>query len=109
MKEATRIQDGGVVDYTALATHANGDILPMVGRVGVLLDDAVSGDTISLAIEGTFEIAALNADLIAFGVEVWFDATARTVTTTASTHQKAGIAVSTKAATTDGSILVKIG
>ena len=108
-KEATKIQEGEVVDYIAGATIANGDVIPLVDRVGIALNDAVSGDTISLDLEGVYEIGALTADAIVFGAKVWFDATARTVTTTASTHVLAGIAVSAKAGATAGSVYVKIG
>jgi len=108
-KEATRIQKGEVVDYTAGATIANGDVVPLTGRVGIALDDAVSGDVISLALTDVWTITAATADEIAFGVLVYFDATARNVTTTSTDNTLAGIAVTTKAAATAGTVNVRIG
>jgi predicted RecA/RadA family phage recombinase len=108
-KEATRIQAGAVVDYTASGTIANGDIIPLADRVGVALNDAVSGDVISLELEGVFNIAAKTADAITFGALVYFDATNREVTTTSTDNTKAGIAITTKAGATAGSVDVKIG
>jgi len=107
-KEAVKIQTGEVVDYTATATIANGDVIPLVDRVGVALNDAITGDVISLELSGVFEITAATADDIAFGDVVYFDATARNVTTDATSNVKAGIATSAKAATVAGTVLVKI-
>ena len=109
-KEAVKIQEGGVIDYTAGGTLANGDVIPFAaGRIGVALDDAVSGDVISVAIEGVYEITATTADAIAVGATVYFDATARSVTTTSTDNTLAGMATTAKAGTTAGSIYVKIG
>lgn len=109
-KEAVKIQEGGVIDYTAAGTLANGDVIPFTaGRVGVALDDAVSGDTISVALEGVYEITATTADAIVVGAAVYFDATARTVTTTATSNTLAGMATTAKAGATAGSVYVKIG
>ena len=108
-KEATKIQTGAVVDYTATGTIANGDVIPLTGRVGVALDDAVSGDVISLELEGVFEVTAKTADAINFGAVVYFDATNRELTTTSTDNTLAGFAVSEKASAAAGSIYVKIG
>ena len=107
-KEATKIQEGAVVDYTATGTIANGDVIPLVDRVGVALGDAVVGDGISLELEGVFEIGATTADVIAFGAVVYFDAATRLVTTVSTGNVKAGIATTAKAATVAGSVYVKI-
>jgi len=108
-KEATKIQQGAMVDYTATATIANGDVVPLADSIGIALDDAVSGDVISLELEGVFEITATTLDAIAFGVVLYFDTTARTVTTTATANTLAGRAMSAKAGATAGSVYVKIG
>lgn len=115
-KEATKIQAGAVVDYTATGTIANGDVIPLVDRVGVALGDAVVGDSISLELEGVFEITAATADTIAFGDVLYFDGTNREVTIktdtvgdgTGTAYVKAGIATTSKAATVAGSVYVKI-
>lgn len=108
-KEAVKIQEGGVIDYTAGGTIANGDVVPLTDRVGVALDDAVSGDVISLALEGVFEITGATADTFAIGTVVYFDATARNVTTVATANTPAGIATTAKAGAVAGTVNVKIG
>lgn len=115
-KEAVKIQEGEVVDYTATATIANGDVIPLVDRVGVALNDAITGDVISLELSGVFEMTADTADVISFGALVYFDHLTRVVTTRTDTIGdgtgvalvKAGIATSAKAATVAGTVLVKI-
>lgn len=108
-KEAVKIQDGGVIDYTAGGTIANGDVVPLTDRIGVALDDAVSGDVISLALEGVFQIDAKTADTFAIGTVVYFDDSNREVTTTSTDNTPAGIAVTAKAGSAAGTVNVKIG
>lgn len=115
-KEAVRIQDGEVVDYIATGTVANGDIIPLTDRIGIALGDAVPGDTISLQLDGVFEITAATADAIAFGDVLYFDDTNRVVTIksdsngdgTGTAFVKAGIATSAKVANVAGTVYVKI-
>ena len=108
-KEAVKIQEGGVIDYTAVATIANGDVVPFTDRVGVALDDAVSGDVISLALEGVFEMTGTTADTFAIGTVVYFDAATRAVTTVSTSNTPAGIATTAKAGAAAGVVNVKIG
>ncbi len=115
-KEAVRIQDGEIVDYTATGAVANGDVIPLTDRVGVALGDAVAGEVVSLQLDGVFEITAATADAIAFGDVLYFDDTNRVVTTksdsngdgTGTPFVKAGIATSAKAANVAGTVYVKI-
>ncbi len=107
-KEALKIQEGGVIDYTAAATIANGDVIPLADRVGVALDDAVIGDVISLALEGVFEITGKTADAFSTGTVVFFDDSAREITVT-DTGNPAGIAITAKAGAAAGVVNVKIG
>jgi len=108
-KEAVKIQEGGVIDYTAGATIANGEVVPLTDRVGVALDNAESGDVISLALEGVFEMTGKTANTFAVGTVVYFDAATREVTTTVASNIKAGIAVTDLAGGTAGVVNVKIG
>ena len=106
-KEAVKIQEGAVVDYVCTADVVNGEVIVLPGQVGIAYDNAVTGETISLALEGVFEISAKTADDFVMGAPVFWDDAASEITKTGTA--KAGIAVSTKAAATAGTILVKIG
>ena len=108
-KEAVKIQEGGVIDYTAVATIANGDVVPLTDRVGVALDDAVKGDVISLALEGVFEMTGKASEAFKIGDPVFFSNADREVTITERGDTRAGIAVTSKASGITGVVNVKIG
>jgi len=108
MKEAIEIQKGDVVDFTLDSDVSVGDVVAKNDLVGVATVSGLTGETIGLAISGVWEIKAKNADAVEFGKKLYFDSTNRELTTTADSNTKAGIAVSKKAANTDGAVLVKL-
>ncbi|WP_201353824.1 DUF2190 family protein [Hydrogenimonas urashimensis] len=108
-KQAVEIQEGKTIDYDLAADTNVGDIVELGdGMVGIATVSGVSGETIALKIEGVYEIAAATADAIAVGDELYFDATNGVVTKTSTDNTRAGRAVSAKAASTTGSVYVKI-
>lgn len=70
------IQDGDVIQYTAGATHAAGDVIKMGGTLGVALVDLVSGQTGSVAIQGVFELPKVTGAVIAQGESLVWDVSA---------------------------------
>ena len=96
-----------MVDYVATADVENGAVVVLPGQIAVAYDNAKTGETISLALEGVFEISAKTADAFTMGMPVFWDAGAKEVTKAGTA--KAGIAVSIKAAAGVGTVLVKIG
>jgi len=107
MKEAVKIQEGAVVDYIATAVTVNGQVIKLPEQIGIAYDNAEVGETISLAIEGVFEMEAKTADAFEMGTPVFWDASGKKISKAGSA--KAGIAVSVKASSVAGMILVKIG
>lgn len=108
-KEATEIQQGSAIDFTLVGAVDVGDVVPLgTGMVGIAKTSGLAGEIIALDIEKVFEINAATADAIAVGDVVYFDATARAITTTATSNTRAGRAVSAKAAAAAGVVLVKI-
>lgn len=109
VKEATELQEGDVIDYTLTGAVDVGDVVPLgTGMIGIAKTSGLAGEIIALDIERVFEINATTADAIAVGDIVYFDATARTITTTATANTRAGRSVSAKAAATAGTVYVKI-
>ena len=108
-KEAIKIQDGDVIDYVATAAIAVGDVVDLTTRVGVAYDDAAIGDTIAVDLEGVFEVTATTADAVAVGAQLYFDTTAREVTTTVASNIPAGMAATGKTGAVAGSVYVRIG
>ena len=86
------VQDGKVLDYTAGADIASGDLVVMGEVVGVALADIADTETGSVAVECVFDLTCLGTDVIAIGDVVYWDAGNSRITTTASTHKCAGFA-----------------
>jgi len=116
-KKAIKIQTGNVVDYTATAVIANGDVIELTDRIGVAQGNAEIGEVVALDLVGVYDIVAADADAIAFGDKVYYDAAGGNITTatdsvgdgTGTAYTPAGIAISTKAGATAGNVWVRIG
>ena len=67
---------GDVVNYIAGGTISSGDLLVMGHTLGVALSDAVSGETIAVAIEGVFEVPKVSAAVFAVGEKLILDVSA---------------------------------
>jgi predicted RecA/RadA family phage recombinase len=107
-KEAYEVKDGSVIDYTLTGDTAVGTVVPLTNIIGVAMVSGLTGETIGLAIDGVYEIAAADADAVAVGDVLYFDATNRVLTTTTTGNARAGIAVSAKPANTPGAVQVKL-
>lgn len=70
------VQHGNTIDYTATATHASGDVVVIGEQLGVLIDSAVSGDVVTAAMEGVFQLPKVSAAVIAKGESVIWDVSA---------------------------------
>lgn len=82
--------EGKVMDYVAGGTLSSGDVVALSGvGCGIVAKDAVSGDVVSLALEGVFELPSTGA--IAQGARAYWNGSA--VTATASSNTLMGIAM----------------
>lgn len=107
-KEAIFIQPGTVINYTAGANIAVGEIVPLVNCVGVAQTDIAKDEVGAVAITGVYEAAAVNNAAFAVGDKLYWDDTAGKLTKTDTSNTYAGICVAVKAQSgTTG--LVKIG
>lgn len=84
--------EGEVITITASGTISSGDPVLMTDIVGIAQNDAVSGDLVTVALEGVYEVTKLSTDTPAVGQALYWDAGNSRFTTTASTHKKAGYA-----------------
>lgn len=87
------IQPGEAIDYTAGATLASGDVVVMGARIGIVLNDMVSGDVGAVRVTGVWELAKLSTDVIAQGALVYWDTTPGEITTTVGSNVVAGYAI----------------
>lgn len=94
-----QVQGGGVITVVAPYNVTAGDGVQVGAALfGVAAHDALSGAPLELDMEGVFDVKALSTDTPAQGAILYWDNTARQLTTTASTNIKAGVATVTKAA-----------
>lgn len=101
------VQPGEVIDYTAGANIASGQVVLMGARIGVALKAIANGETGPMQVTGVFNIAKLSTDNMAQGALLYWDNTNSRLTTTASGNTLAGFAAVAAAASTT-SVNIKI-
>lgn len=74
---------------------------------GVAAGDALSGADVDLVTMGVFGLPKVSTDVFTIGAAVYWDNTAKLVTTTAASNQKVGVAV-TAAPNPSGSVAVRL-
>lgn len=99
------VQPGDVIDYTAGANIASGQVVLMGVRIGVALAAIVSGATGPMQVTGVFSIAKLSTDVVGQGADLYWDNTNSRLTTTPTANTLAGYAV---AASGSGATTVNI-
>ncbi len=70
------VQRGDVVNYTAGANIAAGDLVVMGHTIGVALTDIANGATGAVAIEGVFTVPKVSAAVFAVGEKLILDVSA---------------------------------
>lgn len=101
------VQPGEVIDYTAGANIASGQVVLMGARIGVALKAIANGETGPMQVTGVFNIAKLSTDNMAQGALLYWDNTNSRLTTTASANTLAGFAAAAAGASTT-SVNIKI-
>lgn len=84
------IQPGNMITVTAPYAVSSGQGVLVGSLFGVAAFDALQGAPVELAREGVFDIAAVTADTPAQGGKVYWDNTARKLTTTAASNTLVG-------------------
>lgn len=104
-----KLYDGYVLIMVALLDTLVRDVVEFDGSIGIAQTAGLAGESISVDTVGVYEFTATNADLIAVGTPMYWDDTAKEATIVATDMTPMGVSWGTKAATTDGTIAVKIG
>lgn len=96
-KEATFIQDGKFIDYTAGADIAVGEVIPMVTRCGVAVTAIANGAVGAVALEGIFQVATSDTSAAwAVGDVVYWTTATNVASKTATGGIPLGIAAAVK-------------
>lgn len=104
------VQKGDVVDIVASADVVGGEPINFGTRVGIASFDALTGEDVSLQLEGVFEFTAVTANTIALGAKIYLDNVGGIeATTTVTDNQIIGYATTEKAGAVAGVVLVKLG
>ncbi len=91
MKNA--VQDGIALTLTAPYALATSGLMFKVGSIiAVAQSAALNGATVVGVVEGVFDAVKLTTDVVTLGQVLYWDDTNKRLTTTASTHAKAGYA-----------------
>lgn len=69
-------QDGRTMALVAVAALSSGDVVKAGNVLGVALSDAAIGDSVSVAVEGVFEVPKVSGAVIAQGETLVWDVSA---------------------------------
>ena len=101
------VQKGENITVTAAAKTTSGEGV-LIGKLfGVAAGDAEIGETLDIVTVGVFEMPKVSTDAITLGAFVYWDDSAKLVTTTAASNTKIGHAV-TAAANPSGFVNVRL-
>lgn len=87
------VQVGHQVPVIALASVSAGQGVLIGSLFGVAVHDAASGDPLELSLEGVYRMAKATGAAWTVGARLYWDDTAKNVTTTASTNKLIGVAL----------------
>jgi len=108
-KQAVFTQDGKTLDMTLTADVSVGDVVVEGDFVGIANNAGLTGEVVAVHVDGVWKMNARTADAIAVGSALYWDDVNDELTIVTTGNKKAGLAVSSKAAATAGTVLVKIG
>jgi predicted RecA/RadA family phage recombinase len=107
MPQATYVQEGSYLDYTATGTIAAGDVVVQGDLVGVVTRSLVNGELGSIATCGVFDFTKNTGVAFTVGQILYWDDTANVATTTSAGNKVIGKVVRA-AASGDTSVRIRL-
>jgi predicted RecA/RadA family phage recombinase len=101
------VQRGNTLTLTAPAAVVSGQPIIVGSVFGIVNGDAASGDPMDVDVVGVFNLPKVAADAFAEGAAVYWDNTAKLVTSTTTGNTKIGVAV-TAAANPSATVHVRL-
>lgn len=101
------IQVGDTLTIPAPAAVASGGVVAAGSIIGVAQGDAALGSSVDVATSGVWSLPKVAADAVTLGAVVYWNATSKLATITASGNTKLGVAVEAAAAST-GTVKVRL-
>ncbi len=84
------ILQGDTLDVVAPSNVVSGQLVILTGLLGVATTTALAGTTVALKTTGVFELPKLSTEAWTVGAKVYWDATNKWATLTASTNAVIG-------------------
>lgn len=100
------VQSGNVIALTAPYVLLSGQGVLVGSIFGVASCDAASGAEVQAVREGVFDLAAVSVDTGTQGAKVYWDNTARKITTTATNNTLVGALAAAKAGESTARVLL---
>ena len=94
-----KVQKGRVITVTAPYAVSGGMGVLVGALFGIAAGDAANGQPVEIDREGVFDITAVTADTATQGAKVYWDNTARRITTTATNNTLVGAVTEAKSGT----------
>ncbi len=102
------LQPGDTITIPAPASFASGDVVIIGGLVGIAAGDAAAAAPLDVVTRGIFSLPKAAAADFTLGATVYFDATNKVATATATGNARIGLAVAAAAANT-AAVEVRLG
>ncbi len=87
------VQSGDVVTATAPAALKSGEGVLIGSVFGIAATDAAQNAEVELALTGVYTLPKVSTDVLAFGAPVYWNASTKRVTATATDNVKIGVAI----------------
>lgn len=93
------IQPGEVLDHVAAAAIISGQVVLLGLRIGVALGNAAIGATVAVQVKGVFNLPKVTANVVTQGALLYWDNTAKLLTTVPTANTLAGYATAAASGT----------
>lgn len=106
------VQKGDIIDFSNSTEESinYGDVVIIGTKIGIAVEEIKPREIGGVRVNGVFEFEAANAPKISIGDTLYYDSTNANLTSTKGDLTIiAGYSISEKAATTDGTVLCKVG
>lgn len=101
------VQPGNILTIPAPAAVASGGVVIAGSIIGIAAETVAAGEMVDVDVVGVFALPKVAADAVTLGAPIYWNATTKLATVTASGNTKLGVATEAAAAST-GAVRVRL-